>query len=86
MSEMDKTRIRGDLYKSCEVIDSNSNLTANSKTQWEPKQHLYSKILSTIHDKYVPASTLMGQKYFHTKIFLYIFHIKLLIFNTFSWR
>jgi hypothetical protein len=27
----------------------------------------------------------MGQKYFHTKIFLYIFHIKPLIFNTFSW-
>jgi hypothetical protein len=42
MSEMDKTRIRGDLYKSCEVIDSNSNLTANSITQWEPKQHLSS--------------------------------------------
>ena len=29
--------------------------------------------------------TFTGQKYFHTKIFPYIFHIKPLIFKTFSW-
>jgi hypothetical protein len=29
-------------------------------------------------------NTLTGQKYFRTKIFPYIFHIKLLIFITFS--
>ena len=29
--------------------------------------------------------TLMGQKYFRTKIFPYVFHIKPLIFITFSW-
>ena len=30
-------------------------------------------------------TTFTGQKYFHTKIFPYIFHIKPLIFKTFSW-
>ena len=33
----------------------------------------------------VSTNTLTGQKYFPTKIFPYIFHIKPLIFITFSW-
>ena len=36
------------------------------------------------NDRQNITHTLMGRKYFHTKIFPYIFHIKPLIFNTFS--
>ena len=36
------------------------------------------------NDRQNITHTLMGRKYFHTKIFPYIFHNKPLIFNTFS--
>ena len=49
----------------------------------------HTNILSTemCRDQYkkLVYSTLTGQKYFRTKIFPYIFHIKPLIFITFSW-
>ena len=56
------------------------------------KKHLYMyfmyemMFISYMYVIYLSAtSTLMGQKYFLTKIFPYIFHIKPLIFLTFSW-
>jgi hypothetical protein len=39
-------------------------------------------LCTDIHFMWLPFT---GQKYFHTKIFPYIFHIKPLIFKTFSW-
>ena len=44
----------------------------------------YLSMYSTVKTD-LPRYTLKGQKYFRTKIFPYTFHIKPLIFITFSW-
>jgi hypothetical protein len=47
--------------------------------------HFTTKTTQKLRATRVIYTTLTGQKYFHTKIFPYIFHIKPFIFKTFSW-
>ena len=54
-----------------------------SVLHWINHFHQNVKTYRTVKVKII--YTLMGQRYFHTKIFPYIFHIKPLIFITFSW-
>ena len=49
------------------------------------KIQLWKLVCFIMQLKWNSATTFAGQKYFPTKIFLYIFHIKPFIFKTFTW-